>query len=341
MNYSYTDIEQYLVNYQIDGKQIHCEFQTPNGEVYDSTAPISATKTAGSEIQKQVTRVIAQQAKRQTNRLIRSALSGTMGRIGGKVARGMMSGVGRDDSSEESYTAADKEEAIVKAFSRVSRHFESSTTEKVRPERREREDRRERGDRRDRGDRGNRRDRPDRSERRRGRDSRGSGSDYQDHMEDNPIENGYEQEILARFLVSIASSDGRITADERELLSELIPSKFGTIEQLQSMDSISRIEAEELDEGIKETIYLLGWSMAIADYDVSPEETRVLLTTGELFGIPDRRKEELAKIAKQECIEQALTNETSRDDLYKLADGIEMDRDDAERCMINFKKKMY
>lgn len=343
MDFSYPDIEQYLVNYEIDGKQITCEFQTPNGEVYESTATINASKSIGNKLQQEVARVAKRQARKQTNRIIRAAMGGTLGRIGSKVARSAISDVGNTKSY--SFSTADKEDAIVKAFKRVSRNFSSGRSERVekaRPERRERSERRERPERRGREERRGRDDRRGRGERR-GRETRrtGSESEYELQLMDHPIENGFEQEILARFIVGIASADGRITSDERDFLTDTIPARFGTIEDIQAKGDISRVEASELESGSKETIYLLGWTMALADFDVDPSETRMLLTFGELFGIPDHRKEELAKMAKYECLEQAITVDTMREDLYKLADGMELDREAAERCMINYKKKMY
>jgi hypothetical protein len=335
MKFSYPDVEQYLVDYQIDGKQINCEFRTPNGEVYESSATINASKSVGNKIQQEVAKVAKRNARRQTNKLIRGVLGGTAGRITSRVARGAMSNIG--SSKEYSFSTSDKEEAIVKAFDRVSKHFESGRSERVRRERPERRERPPRGERRERG-----RDR-DSGRDRRGRDGRGSQSDseYENIINDNPVENGFEQEILARLLVELASADNKITADEREFLAGAVPPRFGTIEDLQGKGSISKIEAEELGKGVKETIYLLGWAMALADYDVDPAETRKLLTYGELFGIPDHRKEELAMLAKSYCLEQAITADTTREDLFNLSDGMDMTRDAAERCMINFKKKMY
>ncbi|GLR16672.1 tellurite resistance TerB family protein [Portibacter lacus] len=334
MKYSYPDIEQYLVDYQIDGKQIHCTFQTPNGEIYEASNLISATKTIGNAVQQQVTKVVKRNARRQTNRLIRSMLGGTAGRIGSKVARSALSSVGT--SNEANFTTADKEEAIVKAFNRVSRNFETRKTDRVVRERPQREERRGR-------DRDRDRDRGRGSDRRRDRrgGSEESDSEYENIVNNNPVENGYEQEILSRFLVAIADADGKITPEEREMLTEIIPARFGSIQEIQNKDQVSRIEAEELSSNVKETVYLLGWAMALADYDVDASEVRILNTYGEIFGLPDHRKEKLEILAKKYCLEQAITEETSREDLFELADGMELDRDEAERCMISFKKKRY
>ena len=332
MNYSYTDIEQYIVDYQIDGKQMHCTFKTPNGEIYEATSMISATKTIGNSVQNEVARVVKRNARRQTNRLIRSMLGGTAGRIGAKVARGALKDVG--SSREANFTTADKEEAIVKAFGRVSRNFESRKTERVVRERPERGERRGRDRDRDSGrDRGRGRDR------RRGQEE--SDSEYENIINNHPVDNGYEQEILSRFLVAIAGADEKITADEREMLAEIIPSKFGSIQEIQSKDQVSRIEAEEIDKDVRETVYLLGWAMALADFDIDAAEVKILNTYGEIFGLADHRKEKLEILAKKYCLEQAITEETSRDDLFKLADGMNLDRDEAERCMISFKKKRF
>lgn len=338
MDLPYSEIEKYLVNFEISGGKIFCEFQSPSGEIFESSAPIKATKSVGSEVQKQVARVAKQQARRQAGKLIRGVLGGgMMGRIGSKVARGSISDIG--SSSEESYSTADQEEAISKAFSRVSKNFGISRrgepiARRESPER----------DRRERPEREERRERPGREERRGNRERRSSNSSdsaYQSQLHEYPVSNVFEQEILARFLVELAAADGRITQDEKDFLAELIPRRFGSIEDMQAKGPISRIEAEELEQGVKETIYLLGWSLAIADFEVDHGEIRKLLTYGELFGIPDHRKEELAKMAKTESLEQAITESTTREDLFQLSDGLDMSREEAERCLINYKKKMY
>ena len=79
----------------------------------------------------------------------------------------------------------------------------------------------------------------------------------------------------------------------------------------------------------------------MVDYDLDAGEAQVLFEYGELFGMPDHKIREIAKLAKYNCIEQALTPDTTRDDLYEMADGIQLDREEAERCMIQYKKKMF
>jgi tellurite resistance protein len=316
MRLSYDQVEPFLVNAEVDGTKIYCEFQTPDGEIVESAAVLKKTKTVRDQVAKKATRVVKSQARRSATRLIRGALGGGMaGRIGSSVLRGSMRDMG-EGALQSDYTESDKQDGIVKAFSRVARQFGlSSSGERLK----------------------------ERAPRNRGKNEENTSglSEYHQAIKKAPVRNLFEQDILARLLVEIAGADGQISPEEQEFLKGVLPRKLGTIQDIQRKDPISKIEIEELNDSVKETIFLMAWSVSLVDYDLDPAESQTLFEYGEVFGLRDHRIRELAKLAKYNCIEQSLTPETSRDDLYQLADGIELNRDEAERCMIQYKKRMF
>lgn len=316
MELTYDQVEQYLVNFEIEGSKIFCEFETPDGEIIESSAILNKTKTIRDQVAKKASRVVKSQARRQASRMIRGALGGGMvGRMGSSILRGSMKDMG-SGMLESDFTESDKQDGIVKAFSRVARQFGMNRS-------------------------GERLERRAPRNRNAGREETSSLSAYQQQLRKAPVRNMFEQDILARLLVEIASADGRISKEEQEFLQAVLPKKMGTIEDIKAKDHISKIELEELDNDVKDTIYLMAWSMSLVDYDLDAGESQVLFEYGELFGLPDHRIREIATLAKYNCIEQALTPDTSRDDLFEMADGIQLDREEAERCMIQYKKRMF
>jgi uncharacterized tellurite resistance protein B-like protein len=316
MELTYDQVEQFLVNFEIEGSKIFCEFETPDGQIIESSAILSKTKTIKDQVAKKATRVIKSQARRQASRMIRGALGGGMvGRMGSSILRGSMKDVG-SGMLESDYTESDKQDGIVKAFSRVARQFGMNRS-------------------------GERLERSSNRSRNTQEEDSSSLTAYQQQLRKAPVRNLFEQDILARLLVEIASADGQISREENEFLSAVLPRKLGTVQDIKAKDPISRIELEELDNNVRDSIYMMAWSMSLVDYDLDAGEAQVLFEYGELFGMPDHKIREIAKLAKYNCIEQALTPDTTRDDLYEMADGIQLDREEAERCMIQYKKKMF
>lgn len=316
MQLTYDQVEQFLVNFEIEGSKIFCEFKTPDGEILESSAILNKTKTIKDQVAKKATRVVKSQARRQASRMIRGALGGGMvGRMGSSILRGSMKDAG-SGMLESDFTESDKQDGIVKAFSRVARQFGMNRS----------------------GERLERRTPRNRNEQ---EEDSSSLTAYQQQLRKAPVRNLFEQDILARLLVEIAMADGQISKEENEFLQSILPKKIGTVQDIRAKDPISKIELEELNSDVRDSIYLMAWSMSLVDYDLDAGESQVLFEYGELFGLPDHRIREIAKLAKYNCIEQALTPETNRDDLYEMADGIQLDREEAERCMIQYKKRMF
>ncbi len=315
MDITYAEVEQYLLNHEIEGTKIYCEFQKPNGEVLESHALIKKSQDIKSQVAKKMARMAKKQAKRHVGRFIRGALGGGMlGRIGSSVSRSSVDNVADNATGEASYSESEINEAVVKAFSRVAREFGYT-----------------RG-------RGKLKDKQ--SERSSGEMEDPNLSEFQKQMNRAPINNAFEQELMARFLVDIAKADGRIDKEEKDFFGQIIPKRMGNIAAFMNRDPISKIECEELSQQVKETIYMVGWVLAAIDFKLDAEEIKSMYEWGDMFGIDSFKKAELAKFAKSYVIESAFEPTTTRTELFDMADALDLDRDYAERCMIAFKKRM-
>ncbi len=322
MDFSYEEISKYVLDYQIDGNRVVVEFQNDAGEVFDSSAVIKRSKSITSQVTKKVGRMAKSQARRHASRMVRSALGGGMlGRIGSQVAR---SSVGSfDTSGGDNHSTEDINAAIANSFKRVSRNFKVKSLN-------ERSSGRER--------RASASDRRGRQEQR--AMSREAELSFQDHLSKYPIKNLFEQDLMSRLLVSIAQADGRISEDERNFIAELLPKKLGSISDIAARGEISSVEAEELDTNVKKSILMLGWAVALVDFDLSPAESRKLNEFASLFGFSHAEVSVIADLAKYETMTSVMDPLMPKSALYDAAEGIGLNEAEAERMLIKFKKSV-
>ena len=322
MDFAYEEISKYVLDYQIDGNRVVVEFQNDAGEVFDSSAIIKRAKTITSQVTKKVGRMAKSQARRHASRMVRSALGGGMlGRIGSQVARSSVGSIGTPGA--ENHTTEDINEAIAKSFRRVSRNFKiNSTNQRVSG----REKRNANSDRRGQQE--------ERSM------SRVKELSFQDHLSKYPIKNLFEQDIMSRLLVAIAQADGRVTDEERNFITELLPKKIGSISDIAERGAISSVEAEELDGNVKKSIMLLAWAVALVDFDLSPAESRKLNEFSSLFGFDHTEVTTIANLAKYETMTSVMDPLMAKDALYDAAAGIGLTEHEAERMLIQFKKSV-
>lgn len=318
MDYSYEQVSPYLLDYEIIGSKIHCEFQNEHGEVFSSTSNIKATKSIQSKVAKRAERMIKSTARRNASRLVRTAFGGGMlGSIGSSVVRNSVNEV--DLGTNKEFSEENIHEAIAKAFKRVSRNFNLGQKSRPATARRERRTR-------------------ERDNSKRG----GSSNDlnYKEYIQRHPISNMFEQDIMSRLLVQMASADGKIMEEERNFILDMLPKKFGTIPEIIARGDISRIEASEVSDEIKKTIMLLAWSVALVDFDLSNAEERRLHEYGALFGLESTDAEQIAMMAKKETLQGIMEPYMDKNELLSVARNIDLTDEQAERMYIDYKKSM-
>ncbi len=327
MDYSYESIEPLLVSSEIEGTTVYCTFQIPgSNQTVQSEARVKRSRSVQSQLQRKVTRQGTNMLRRQASRLIRTAIGGgMMGRMGSTTVRTLMS----QDNLGVKFTGEEKREAVLEAFRKVADqfHFDQHTNSwssapaassvstpsgKVSIKRRGRRQQEE---------------------------QEAALSPVEEQIQKSPLQSHFEKEILARMLIEIAHADASMSAEEREFLQSMIGSDLGTIDELAAKDPISQIECSELSPGAKETIYMLTWVMSLVDFDMDPSEREVLLEYADMFGFSDQQTQEITLKAKQYMLESAIDVDTSREELFELADKIGLDHTSAERCLIELKKR--
>ncbi|MGK0363308.1 MAG: putative tellurite resistance protein B-like protein [Saprospiraceae bacterium] len=336
-NYSYNLIEPLLVNSQIEGSRIYCTFRTPSGDIIESFGKLGRPNSIEGKVRKQLTRTATRSARRIATRSVRSVLGGGMfGRMGSQIVRSMVSTDNVGDGGV-SYGSAEKQAGILAAFEKVADRFnldensgewrEAAPMPTSAPPAGRKKIKI--------GHRAAKKE-PKYSY---SSDAAIAGSLFENQLKKAPVENGYDKEITARILTELANADGKISREERNFLGEIIPTEIGTINQLLERDPVSQIECEEVSEPVKETIFMLAWTVALSDFSIDREEVELLSEYAEMLGLSTDKQEDLIRAAKYNMLENVIDTSTVRAELFDLATKLELSNDAAERCLIDLKKR--
>ncbi|MDX2286873.1 MAG: hypothetical protein NW241_22095 [Bacteroidia bacterium] len=305
MEPTYDQILPMLVRAELDGSSMYCEFAVPgSGEVIASSAPVRRSDSLQSQVSRVVSRNVNMEVRRTASRLLRQALGGG---FVGRTASSILNTSMRGNQVMSGYTEEEKQAAVVEAYRRVANQLQPAqqaqrSSISIRPKQQQL-------------------------------------SEFEQQLRDAPVTERFDQEILVRMLAELASSDGSISDEEREFLDSFIPPALGSIDQYLNGDPISPVECDEVSSKARPTIYLIAAALSVIDFSPRPAEQSLLMEFGEMFGLKDRTIEELNRTARYYVLEQAISPETPRQELFDLAQTIQLSQDDALRCQIQLKKR--
>lgn len=309
---TYSLIESLVINAEVEGRQVHCQFALPgSNEVSEASAVVKKERSMGSQVKKTVTRNVVNEVRRAASRMLRGLFGGgILGRTASQtvntVSRGSAQGMANSVSKSE------KEAAVVAAFKTVSNNFAYDATagEWRKPS-------------------AVVADAPPATE----------PSPFNKQLQEAPVRTGFERDVLARLLARVAYADGELSSEELDFFKDSIPSDMGTIEELARKDEISNIEAEEVPAKVRETIYMLSWSISAIDMDVDDSEVALLHRYRDIFAIDGARASELEAMGKSNVLEGYLHESISREELFEMANKIGINNNDAERAKIAWMKR--
>lgn len=315
--FSYDQIKDLVVSADVEGRQMHVVFGLPgSNETHEASVSIRQGRDVSSQVGRSVKRQAVNEVRRTFSRMLRGVFGGG---FVGRTARQAFNTASREQAQQIMYKPSEKEkeQAIEDAFRRVSRNFEYNAAAGTW-----------------------------------GAPGSGGATDgggaaaakheptpFEAHLAKHPVDSKFERDILARLLVHIAMADGSLADEEKEFFSSSIPEEIGTIESLAGKDPVSGVEAGELSGGVKETIYMLAWTISSIDMDTSPQETALLHEYREKFGLSESKGSELEKLAKFNVLDGYMTEDISREELFELGSKIGLSNDDAERAKIQWMKR--
>lgn len=300
MEVTYEALRPIIVREELDRSTMHCVFSV-EGQEFESNATVRKSSETGNRVRNIATRSVLRQVRSTFNRVLRRALGGgVVGSIGQQMSNTVIS----DKTREFSFSKADKEAAVVKAFQKISANFyydEQSDRWKL----------------------------------------SGELSQFETKLQSNPLEDSYDRRVMARMLVELASADGDVSEEERDFLDSFLTADTGFYDELVHEDELSPIEMDEVSSLAKETVFMVAAALAMSDQDFSEGEKDKLMEYADMLSLSADKVRELTRIGQIYILENAIamSGMMTRDEIFELADQIELSHDDAERASIRFQKR--
>lgn len=301
MEITYDNIKSLISKEEISGSEMNCTFTCPKtGKTIESSAYINQSNS--SQIKQNMKQGLIFGIKSAISSMIYRIFGsyGTVGNIVGSATSSAAYAI--DVNTDTKYSKDEKKAAVVQAFKQVASNFYWDEKERKWLGAKEL-------------------------------------SPFMTQLTQSPVSKNYDKEIIARMLVELSNLDNSITSEEREFLKTFIPPGIGSLDELLKKEPVSNIELKEIDA--KETALMLAWTIVLIDEKLSDAERKKVNEYATLFGLENEKANELKKLAQQNIIDQgAATGELeSKENLFNLADKIELPREEAERMLIQYKKR--
>lgn len=296
------------------GSTMHVTFRCPvSGHTVESRGHLQAANTMGSRVAQSAKRSVLWSLRSSLSRAIRSSLGyGIAGRVAADAASGAINTSG---SGQQSYSEADRQAAMVRAFESVANQFvwDAQNNRYV--------------------------------------SAQAAGvvmTDFMQQLGKAPVTAPYDRKVLARMLTEIACADGSVGEDERYFLSGFITPDIGTVDALAEMQRLSPTELSETAQGApRDTMLMLAWAVAFTDEELSPEEEARLGEYAGSLGIAAERAAQLKQYSQIYLVDQALNgayaggqrNDAVHAEVMAMASRIGLDASEAERVDIRFRKR--
>ena len=332
---TYAELQGLIEHQEVKGSRVEVTFRCPKTGV---TQISSAGIQRGRDLSN-----VAMSAMKQN--LWRSLRSGIMRAISGLLGRGMLGQVGRQVSNEvvrnaghgARHTGADVETAVVAAFLSVQNQFRREGSGwvaahgQVNPE--------------------------------------AVDTGFHAQLRGAPVQERYDQGVLARVMVELAKGDGQLSDEERSMVSAFVDPSLGTIDQLATRPALSKVSAfvdpslgtidqlatrpalsdvelSETSAAARDTILMLGWALALSDKSLAASEAARLESLASGFGITADRVGALKGFAQAFLLDQALDvayrsgarDAAAHQEAMQIAAAIGLDSESAERADVRYRK---
>lgn len=306
MEITYSLIKPLIVHEEVQGSRVFVEFQQPDtGNFITAQGPIRRSNSVGSAVSRSVKRTAMQAARSSITRMVGSLFGGGfLGRTARAATSTAASEYSRNQTGRDNEPSQSEiEEAVVAAFKTVKNefHYDQSagawgkpTTPAAKRER----------------------------------------TPFEAQLDRSPIIDRHDKKVFARIMADLASADGVIQDEEVEFFQSLVPADAGSIHDIIASDPVSKVDCEMVKDGVRDTIYMFAWAIVMVDYEIHPKEVEMMVKYADMLGMSGDRKAQLEQNAKVHMLEQALTSDITKEELFDLAQSLNMSNDDAERAKI-------
>ncbi len=312
---TYENIQANLVSAEQDGSSMRCGFKClVSGETFESTGGIQKGQGLGNVARHSVKRSLFSSVRWGIARSVRSALGyGLAGRVAGDVA-GTAVGSAMNKHAT-SFSEDEKKAAVVQAFENIQSRFAWDAKNN------------------------------------RWMSAQAAGdvlTDFATRLNQAPVTQTYDKGVLARMLMEVSLADGQLAAEEKSFLASFMPPETGGVDVLRDKPPLSGAELAETGKGpVRETLLMIAWCLAFTDKNLAEAEKSVLARFAGGLGIDETRAAELQNWARKFVIDQAMDgvypdgkfDKSAQTEAYSLAEQIGLDRAEAERVEIRYRKR--
>lgn len=306
MDITYDLIKPLIVHEEVQGSRVFVEFQQPDtGNFVTAQAPIRINRSVGSAVTRSVKRTAMQAARSSITRMVGSLFGGGfLGRTARAATTTAASEISRNQSQSANAPSQDEiEAAVVAAFKTVRNdfHYDQKSGSWGKP-----------------------------STPAAAREK----TPFEAQIARFPIADRHDKKVFTRILADLANADGVIQDEEVAFFQALVPADAGSIHDIIASDPVSAVDCEMVKEGVRDTIYMFAWAIVMCDYEIHPKEVEMMEKYAGMLAISGSRKTDLENTARVHMLEQALSDDISREELFELAASLNMSNDDAERAKI-------
>ena len=312
---TYDSIAPLIQDVQTQGRSVLVLFVCPVSQAQiKARYNMPRNHSATSRIQQTAQRSFMYAAQNALSQAIRSVFGyNVFGRVASDVARQTM--YSATNSQRNSLSAAEQQQAIIKAFESVSSRFAWDPK----------------------------------------RNSFISASAIQDalspfdlQLQSGPIQHQYDRMILARMLVQMAMADGVLAQAESNWLAEFLDPSFGDIDSLSRRPPISGAEFSQVSAGpVRESMLMLTWTLALADEDFAVQEQQLLKQFAQGLGLQNASIQKIRSAAQDYILSQAMEamfawgghDQFARQKVFEMATKIGMSQQEALMSEARFQRR--
>ncbi|CAM2008712.1 TerB family tellurite resistance protein [Acanthopleuribacter pedis] len=304
---NYENVLPLLASKEIDDSRVDCVFRCPvSGDTYSAAGNMVRSAEIQSNAASSVKRGIKNELSYAMGRIMRgmfgyNPLSNMAARAAGDAIRNV--------KTHAAYTEEDQQQAVVQAFNKVSHKFawdakkhawvSASALQETQTE-------------------------------------------FEKKLARASFNNRFDSEVMARILVEMSQVDGAMSDEEKDMLADFLPPDL-SLNSLLAQPPLSQAELMETGAGpVRENMLMLAWAMLFADYEVDPAEVAFLEKLANHMKISDGQANTLKNLALEfivmQLFEQIGAGSMSRDEVFGKAVAMGMDRLQAERLEVRFRK---
>lgn len=168
-------------------------------------------------------------------------------------------------------------------------------------------------------------------------------SEFQKRLQQNPLIEGYDKEVLARMLIEIAQAEGSIGMEEQELLDRFIDRELIDVDQFLTYPALTAADLMmTTSPAIRENLFMLAATMVMADHNVTDKEKQKLVEFAKLMQLPAPQVTALVKVAKFFVIEIALVYSSDEPEaILAIATQLKLERSEAEQFIADYRRRKY